>query len=158
MIDPEMYIDDIDPEIYYEFSGGAEEDSYPWLNDEPLVDMNEDQQYDATDFDQVLADDHYTPDALREEFDALQEELAEEVNYMSNSAPSATLMGVALALADEVTSEGKMAVDENTDRENWAKAMRMQSIRDGAAYSNKKLRRFEQYVDNICKGKQSLFE
>jgi hypothetical protein len=48
-------------------------------------------------------------------------------------------------------------VDEDTDRDNWEKAMKISSLQSRHG-SRKRLRPFEQYIDDICKGRRPLFE
>jgi hypothetical protein len=84
----------------------------------------------------------------------------------SKSGISSTTLGIALALADEIRDEERERrskgvkpkkrlhdVDENTDKENMEKFM---SLSTRTKYK-KRLRPFEQYIDDICKGKRPLF-
>jgi hypothetical protein len=48
-------------------------------------------------------------------------------------------------------------IDEDTDRTNWEQVMRMSSLQSRHK-GRKRLRPFEQYVDDICKGRRPLFE
>jgi hypothetical protein len=58
---------------------------------------------------------------------------------------------------EEEILEKEFDVDENTDAENWEKAMRLTSLSSRHSY-RKALRPFEQYVDDICKGRMPLFD
>ena len=63
----------------------------------------------------------------------------------------AETLSVALAMCPD---EKKVYdVDENTDRDNWAKVARISSLRS----RKKSMRSFESYVNDICSGKRSLF-
>lgn len=65
-------------------------------------------------------------------------------------------MGMAFALADEIADANRAAqydLDEDTDAMNMALAMSS----DGDEYYYEKLRPFEQYIDDICKGRRKLF-
>lgn len=69
-------------------------------------------------------------------------------------------IGLALAVADGLVRDSerrKYDLDENTDKENMAKAMEYCSPRYRTR-SSKKLRPFEQYVRDICEGRKSLFD
>jgi hypothetical protein len=76
-------------------------------------------------------------------------------------------MGLAFALAEEMrdaeyeTEEEDFNrvfdVDEHTDEDNLKKAMETSSLQARHGTKNK-LRPFEQYVDDICKGRRPLFE
>jgi hypothetical protein len=74
-------------------------------------------------------------------------------------------MGLAFALAEELHEEFDrdidldlgVDVDEDTDRKNWEQATNLSSLQ--ARHGEKRrLRPFEQYVDDICKGRRPLFE
>jgi hypothetical protein len=74
-------------------------------------------------------------------------------------------MGLAFALAEdlheefdrEVNLDRGVDIDEYTDRENWEQATKLSSLQ--ARHGEKRrLRPFEQYVDDICKGRRPLFE
>lgn len=68
----------------------------------------------------------------------------------------ATTMGMAFALASEMNAKkGKYDLDEDTDKENWKEAMSLQSR---FQMEEKELRPFEQYIDDICKGRRSMFD
>jgi hypothetical protein len=73
---------------------------------------------------------------------------------------NATTMGMAFALADEIREaeqEGKTSskydLDENTDEENMRLAMAVNQTHQ----DYERLRPFEQYIDDICKGRRKLF-
>jgi hypothetical protein len=57
----------------------------------------------------------------------------------------------------EFSREFDVEVDEDTDRENWDKVMKMTSLHSRHK-ERSRLRPFEQYVDDICKGRRPLFE
>lgn len=109
-------------------------------------------------------DDYYNDDRLIE--DIIGEEKSE-----SKGGISATTLGLALSFADEVRDEererlsyqksrkkkGKLhEIDENTDRENMRKAQKYMSLSSREERTSN-LRPFEQYIDDICKGKRPLF-
>jgi hypothetical protein len=74
-------------------------------------------------------------------------------------------MGLAFALAEEIRDAGRedyseedyseYDLDENTDIENWKKAEKMSL---SSRHETRRLRPFEQYIDDICKGRRPLFE
>ena len=75
-------------------------------------------------------------------------------------------VGLAFALAEELHDEDfdpeldlntEVDIDEDTDRENWEKASKISSLQARHG-ERRKLRPFEQYVDDICKGRRPLFE
>jgi hypothetical protein len=74
-------------------------------------------------------------------------------------------IGLAFALAEELHEEFdreinldlEVDVDEDTDRENWEQAVKLSSLQSRHG-KRKRLRPFEQYVDDICKGRRPLFE
>ena len=49
-------------------------------------------------------------------------------------------------------------VDENTDKENWEEVQKLVALETRHERRGKKLRPFEQYVNDICSGKRSLFD
>lgn len=119
--------------------------------------------YDDSDKDELDSDDLYNDDRLVEEI--IREEKSEK------SGISATTLGLALSFADEVRDEererlsyqrsGKKKVklhevDENTDKENMRKAQKYMSLTSREERASN-LRPFEQYIDDICKGKRPLF-
>lgn len=70
-------------------------------------------------------------------------------------------IGLAFAFAEAVMDEEKSRqydVDENTDTENWEKVQKLVALETRHKTTNTRLRPFEQYVDEICKGKRSLFD
>jgi hypothetical protein len=146
-----MYFNDIDPDMYHEFSGEDEyyedeqkthgRDCYTALHDDtPIFD----------EFDEIITDDAYI-ECNEESQQEIDEDDCPEITIDEIHIPGPEMMGLALALADEIATTKKPSVDENTDRENWAKAMNMVSLQDSHQQQNKKLRKFEQHVDNICK-------
>jgi len=80
-------------------------------------------------------------------------EFIDEPDYLD-----ATAMGMAFALADEIaeSERGQYDLSESTDEEN----MRLASLMTRAADNREtgKLRPFEQYIDDICRGRRKLFE
>lgn len=74
-------------------------------------------------------------------------------------------MGLAFALAEELHEEFDrdidldlgVDVDEDTDKRNWEQAMKLTSLQDRHG-EKRRLRPFEQYIDDICKGRRPLFE
>lgn len=71
---------------------------------------------------------------------------------------NAATMGMAFALADEIREaerEGKdkYTLDEETDEENMRLAMAVNQTNE----EYERLRPFEQYIDDICKGRRKLF-
>ncbi len=74
-------------------------------------------------------------------------------------------MGLAFALAEELHEEFDrdidldlgVDVDEDTDRKNWEQATKLTSLQARHG-ERRRLRPFEQYVDDICKGRRPLFE
>jgi hypothetical protein len=73
-------------------------------------------------------------------------------------------IGLAFALAEELHEEFDrdidlylgVDVDEDTDRRNLEQITKLSSLQ--ARHGKKRLRPFEQYVDDICKGRRPLFE
>lgn len=68
-------------------------------------------------------------------------------------------LGLSLALSSEMHDIERKAysVDSNTDAENMRQAMRLTSL-SNRTREGSRLRPFEQYVDDICKGRRRLFE
>lgn len=64
--------------------------------------------------------------------------------------------GMAFALADEMAEEARndYDLDEDTDERNMQEAMRLDRLQT----QSRNLRPFEQIVDDICKGRRSLFD
>ena len=77
----------------------------------------------------------------------------------------AITMGMAFALSEEIREANREAqdesdyseydVDENTDKENLEQIKRLSL---SSRFETRRLRPFEQYVDDICKGRRPLFE
>jgi hypothetical protein len=82
-------------------------------------------------------------------------------------------LGLAFALAEEMSdvenqnceiekeyNQGigrNFDIDEDTDKDNWEKATIISSLQARQG-EKRRLRPFEQYVDDICKGRRPLFE
>jgi hypothetical protein len=73
-------------------------------------------------------------------------------------------IGLAFALGDEIREEfvqeidldERVDIDEDTDRQNFEQVTNLLSLQ--SRYNKgKNLRPFEQYVDDICKGRRPLF-
>ncbi len=63
-------------------------------------------------------------------------------------------------IADQLStekSERSEDIDEETDKKNWEKVMKLASLQSRHR-DRSKLRPFEQYIDDICKGRRGLFE
>ena len=58
-------------------------------------------------------------------------------------------------LKDEFNCE--FNVDENTDSENWEKVMKISSLQS-RHNENSRIRPFEQYINDICRGRRPLFD
>ena len=105
-------------------------------------------------------EDLYHEDTETEEdlFDTIAKDIgADDADDTADFGPDT--IGLAMAVADGLVRDSERKeydLDENTDRENMAKAMEYCSPRYRPR-SNKKLRPFEQYVRDICEGKKSLF-
>jgi len=77
----------------------------------------------------------------------------------------AVTMGMALALSEEIRDANRAAqdesdyseydIDENTDEENLEQVKKLSL---NSRFETRRLRPFEQYVDDICKGRRPLFE
>ncbi len=136
MTDPDFYEDE-------EYRDGEEEyifDTYDRIIDDVELDP---EMYDP--------DSEFNPEIQPDdEFGLGMEETDEGLD--------ATTMGMALALADAINeTEGKRwDVDEDTDRENWEQIQALATRHNST--DNKPLRPFEQYIDDICKGRRSLFD
>ena len=137
-IDPDFFFDDMREEF-----GEDEYDDYDSIIDEEDL------------FDRI---DNDLDDIYLEEF---PEEVVERSTTSNDPLSNAELAGMAFAFGAEMRDEErkrKYDIDEKTDKENWDKAMRLTSLQSRHTTKKKKLRPFEQYVDDICKGKRPLFE
>lgn len=81
---------------------------------------------------------------------------AEEPDPVGDSGLDPDQWGMAFALADELAQEARDSYDlnEGTDEENIREAMRLDRLQN----ERRELRPFEQIVDDICKGRRSLFD
>ena len=117
-----------------------------------MSDCEEDYMYDTCD---QIADDF-------DGFDEFDEVSASEdaPDYLEDFDPlNAVAMGMAFALADEITESKRGAeysLDEGIDEENRRLASLMTRASDNQERG--RLRPFEQYIDDICKGRRKLFE
>jgi len=111
---------------------------------DPQYLFDEDGVYDT--FDDIIDDLGDTPGAQE------MPELIDEPDYLD-----ATAMGMAFALADEIADsrKGRYDLDESTDAENAQLASLMTRVADNKETG--RLRPFEQYIDDICKGRRKLF-
>lgn len=111
--------------------------------------MTEDYIYDT--YDNILDD----PDL---DNDDLDEAVDDEEFKIKRGIDDATIMGLALSFAEEISEErtnrrrSKYDIDSNTDKEN----MRMASLLD-IKCSSRIMTPFEQHIDDICKGRKRLF-
>jgi len=122
--------------------------SYEYINDNP--DCGEEYLYDT--YDRIIdtnrgdqdMDDMIGPEEIGLAF-ALAEEMR-DTEYQD------------VDLDEEFDRElnKEFEVDDDTDRDNWEKVMEISSLQ--SRHSKKRLRPFEQFVDDICKGRRPLFE
>lgn len=131
----------IDPEDYIEFSGDLDFEQ-------------EERDYCDNGWSELLSGESYDPDDFDEVI--LEQDMAGLGYEVEGMVPGAELMGLALALADEIATEKKLGLDEDTDRENWAAAMKMEALKNAPKTMEKKLRKFEQHVADICGGTKPL--
>lgn len=118
------------------------------------------------DFDpEFFCDDDCREDYVYDTYDRIVDSPDEDYDDLSRQAPEsmeddyldATAMGMAFALADEIADECRRRydVDEQTDVENLKMVSLMQMADE---LETRNLRPFEQYIDEICKGKRALFK
>lgn len=137
-----------------DYYGQFDEEAY-WFDGS---DYEEEEETDNL-FDEV-DDDHL----YLEDFDDLcEEEVARDdiVEEVRNEFLNATSAGMAFAFAEEIASsksKSKYDLNEDTDAENWLEASRYIKASSKNRRQKGKLRPFEQMVDDICKGRRSLFE
>ena len=119
-----------------------------------------------------MTDPYWFEDEPPEGTDEIYDSYDEMMNISDSAGENADIldlgpdkMGIALALAEEIAeerasryweTEDQYDLDENTDKENWERAMKFTSLNN--RHKKIKLRPFEQYIDDICKGRRPLFE
>jgi hypothetical protein len=112
-------------------------------------------------------DDHVDPSFFVDEdpedfFDAYDQfdegsDTGEDDDYGGLSADE---LAIALALGETIGNSKKSSlheVDENTDRENFEAVQKLISLKSRHERTSR-LRPFEQYVEDICQGRRSLFD
>lgn len=126
MMDPDYYED--------EYAADPDEDQFTALTED------EDLFYDT--YDRIIEESEFDP---AYDFERSAPGELDELEF-----------GMAFAIAEGfIRDEERELLDENTDKENWEEAMRLNPVNRGTRVN---LRPFEQYIDDICKGKRSLFE
>lgn len=82
--------------------------------------------------------------------------IAEQTDQQEDVGLSSEQLGLAFALAEELSKDtvDDRDIDENTDEENFRRAM----LQNPPAGNETELRPFEQIIDDICKGRRSLFD
>lgn len=161
----------IDPDFYLDFQ--EMDDDFACEDDFQQAEMCEDGCYYDT-FDRIIDSNTEDPDCdidqeffsrdhdiddFDEAFDIAVSKLRPAPDMIEPDGKiDPTTMGMAFALADEIkdAESGRYSVNEDTDRKNWEQVNRMTSLRSRHE-TNQRLRPFEQYIDDICRGRRSLF-
>jgi hypothetical protein len=132
MIDPDFGFDDF-------------EDGFDDPGDDASEDFFDERNFEGEDFSH--SHEH-------SEEESLFREIEEEIQNIRTES-----MGAAFAFAEMIAGndEERYSLNERTDQENWNEAIRLESLR-GSGKRRKKLRPFEEMINDILDGKRGLFD